>query len=140
MINDQDAYVYVIANLGDAGQPCFPTKVGVTKKPNQRFGVLQTASPRKLIRVAVYTVPNIGCARDVEQAFHDVKREHRLYGEWFSIDPIDAAISLALCIRAHFQVVIEADGTVGEHAGQLLEYLCRRAGLMLFPDLCRETI
>lgn len=94
----EDCFIYVIGTIRD-GNLCAPCKVGISANPNARVWALQTACPNELRLVRAYRVPNRNMALEIEDCFHGTQNDHRLRGEWFNLDPAQAAIILNLQIR-----------------------------------------
>jgi hypothetical protein len=93
-----DIHVYVIATIID-GKPVAPCKIGVSARPDGRVWALQTACPNELRLLCSFAMPNRKIANDVEGCFHHTRKDRRLRGEWFDLDPDYAATILKLQIR-----------------------------------------
>lgn len=87
MANSVDCFVYVIARMTDADGASTPVKVGISDDPISRLSNFQTAAPFRLALVKTFRMPSRKIARDVENMFHSTQARHRLYGEWFDIEP-----------------------------------------------------
>jgi hypothetical protein len=64
-------------------------KIGLSKKPKKRLGMLQTANPHKLLLLG--TIP--GTAVD-EALLHSKFAEYRLHGEWFKGEIIESILDI----------------------------------------------
>ena len=94
------AYIYVI-RAGEDG----PVKIGVATNPTLRITELQCGSWMDLSFVAVAAVIT-GLARTAENAAHHVAAEHRIRGEWFDLEPLEAVSAiLAGAAKAGVSVV-----------------------------------
>lgn len=94
-MKEEETRVYVICKEED-GTPVAPCKIGVTKYPGYRMQTFQTASPFKLCFYKSYLFPFREMAMHIEKAFHALHKEHCLHGEWFDMDPEEAAELLRL--------------------------------------------
>lgn len=83
---DTETFVYVMArkNADGLSGPC---KVGITSGLDGRLEQIRTASPFDVKLAAWFSFPTRSTAREVEHAFHAVKKELRLHGEWFDVEP-----------------------------------------------------
>lgn len=99
MNEPQDHYVYVICRI-DNGVMKAPVKIGMASSPKKRLKGLQTSSPFKIHQVVCFGCPNKEIARELERSFHQVKRKHRLHGEWFDLEPVMAVHLLCIAYRA----------------------------------------
>jgi hypothetical protein len=111
-------YVYIICHA-DGDGVAGPCKIGMTKALGSRLKTLQTGSPRRLILLGTIMWPYREFARDFEGALHEALAEHRLTGEWFNIDPHDAASVVACFARDALQVM----GVSGPRLGELCDKL-----------------
>lgn len=82
------AFVYVIRKASG------PIKVGMGADPRERLRALQTGSSEQLELVYACAVKS-NDANAVEFAAHDMMRNHRLSGEWFSVTPEMAVAAIA---------------------------------------------
>jgi hypothetical protein len=98
-MTEETHYVYIIGEIrGDkiAG----PVKVGISQTPFGRLSTIQTGNPRKLAVACAFAIPSRDIARTLERAFHYVKSDLRLEGEWFDMSIIDAVSAMCGNIRA----------------------------------------
>jgi ribosomal protein L37AE/L43A len=85
------AYIYIITAADHA------IKIGVARDPYARLDELQTGCPFKLGLYAKFKIANRKLALKYEHLAHRRLRYVRLNGEWFKIEPAQAA---ALITRA----------------------------------------
>lgn len=74
--------IYVI------GEKQGPVKIGISKEPLRRIGVLKKQSGREL--ECQFVTQATGNAGEIERQAHTHFAEHRMAGEWFMI-PFDVA-------------------------------------------------
>jgi len=72
-------YIYIV-QLGKGG----PFKIGVARNIDTRVKALQTGSHEKLYLLASIEYDTSGAAREMEKKLHDLYKNSRLEGEWFS--------------------------------------------------------
>lgn len=72
----KETYVYFITTVTHVGTYL---KIGVASNPFQRLNELQTANPMPL-KLISYTPGGM----EVEKVFHNIWKDHRRRGEWFS--------------------------------------------------------
>lgn len=87
-------HLYVMAAMRDDG-PGAPVKVGISNAPEKRLATINTASPFRVSLFRTFRLPNRNVAATLERMFHDVKKEHRLNGEWFQMEPTEAITGLS---------------------------------------------
>lgn len=106
--NGEDVYwVYVFAKDGPNGLEA-PVKVGITNSANSRLATIQTSCPFRIGMAYVFEVPNKEIAAHFERSFHRTQKSHRLHGEWFDIQPLDAI--QILCIGYRVMLELTSDG------------------------------
>ena len=98
---NRPVYVYVIAHQND-GDTHAPVKVGIAKNPIKRVETLQSGNPNKLVVAATFFTPSRDMAFEIEAAFHETMAARRLKGEWFSVAPREAALTLGAIIVGAF--------------------------------------
>lgn len=76
-------YTYFIVENEDCAE--WRIKIGFSKDPRKRIRELQTGSSRKLAIMGWIESRD----RSLESALHRKYEQHRLSGEWFSIEPAD---------------------------------------------------
>src|SRR5207249_616896 len=64
-------------------------KIGYSRKPLKRLGMLQTGNPHKLILLG-----SVAGTPDDEASFHSRFAQHRLEGEWFKGVIIEEVLSI----------------------------------------------
>lgn len=66
-------------------------KIGyTTRSPGERLAALQTGSPEPLEVLAVLAPASLAD----ERAIHRALAAHRLHGEWFDREPVEALVAL----------------------------------------------
>lgn len=86
------------------GREIGPVKIGVSRNPDKRIVEIQSGCPYPieiLYWVRARDRPN---AFELERDFHEVFRDKRLTGEWFSMNADDASDGLEMCFdtEQHF--------------------------------------
>jgi hypothetical protein len=109
------SYLYLICTMHADG-PSPPCKVGITNSPRQRLKTIQTGSPKPLLFYEVWSLhPERDLAKEMERLAHYMRRNDRLYGEWFSTNPEEYRQIIELCIRW------SAQSFAGEDAAYLID-------------------
>lgn len=98
MSNDCDHYLYVMAKW-EGKDPTSPVKIGISASPESRLLSIQTACPFPVRMICHLTAPSREIALAVEKCFHHTQKKHRLYGEWFDINPLHAVQLVVLAYR-----------------------------------------
>lgn len=94
-VSTRTAFVYVI------GETCNgPIKLGATDNPPKRLGELQVANPRELF---LYHSLQHPAAIDVEAWAQRRLRDRHIRGEWYDVNPAEAANLLAEAVTLHAQ-------------------------------------
>ena len=75
-------------------------KIGYSKKPQKRLGVLQTSSPYKLLLLG--TVPG---TPDDEVSYHGKFATYRLQGEWFKGEIIEEVLTIIANHKANMVIL-----------------------------------
>ena len=88
-----DTYVYIFATK-DGDEWRGPVKVGLTGNVAGRLAAIRTACPHNVGLFASLRLPSRDVARDLERCFHRVKKDTRMNGEWFDMEPRVAYESL----------------------------------------------
>jgi len=91
----ETTYIYIIAKKA-GGKFEAPVKVGFARNPEVRLQQFKTATPFPIGIFCCFAAPSRQHARDIESAFHHVKREQRTHGEWFDIPPEKAIVMMVL--------------------------------------------
>lgn len=94
-------YLYVVAAV-ENDLPVSPCKIGITGSLAGRLSSLQTGNPKKLEIIACLPIPERRVVEMIENALHEVFEQFRLIGEWFDINPVDAAIGACTVTREIF--------------------------------------
>lgn len=89
-----ETHVYLIAHVAPDGRYVAPVKIGFSMSPEKRLRSLQTGNPAKLGIVFSFLTPSAALAKQAESVFHEVCKEERLAGEWFSAPPKRALATL----------------------------------------------
>jgi len=91
-------YLYLICAIKgeEVSAPC---KVGISQNPAKRLKGLQTAYPYKLIIYELWDFSNRSEVLAGEELAHASLAEHRLSGEWFSIEPKEALFKITLWFK-----------------------------------------
>ncbi len=99
--NSMKCSVYVFAqvdySMDPEGRWVSPVKVGITGGDDMgpRLATIQTSCPFPIAIVASLQFPDRGAALEAERAFHTTHSKARTRGEWFAINPLDAASALS---------------------------------------------
>ncbi len=113
------AWLYVLAKkTGDTFER--PVKVGISKSPSNRLKAIQTSTPFKVDIFTYYECMCRDWSLQIEAAFHERHRDKHLHGEWFDIDPSDAA----LLIDAEFRLFLDRQGCNPELKKNILGRFC----------------
>lgn len=91
---------FVYAICGDEG----PVKIGITKDVAKRLSGLQTGHPHRLRVFFAAPMEDAVAARSVEKSCHARLSASRLSGEWFAIDPYEAAGVIQQIIAARAEL------------------------------------
>lgn len=127
--------LYIIATEKN-GKPSAPIKVGMSNNAEGRLRQLQTASPYKLILLHRFELPDREIAQSLESCFHGTQKEHRLSGEWFSLQP---AYALELmCLHIAFSLKTFTDLSDEEYE-TALEMCGERAAMKRVRELLSEA-
>ncbi len=94
-------FLYVIATKRN-GQWGSPIKVGVTHSLKRRLGAIRTGSPYPVTYFQFWKCGSRKIAEFMELAFHQLRGERRLSGEWFDVSPIEACCLIELYMRQAF--------------------------------------
>jgi hypothetical protein len=78
-IDEKDGFVYI---LREPKQGWW--KIGMSADPHRRFNDLKAARPDRLELVEYYNLGSLKLAHQMERHLHEVFRDSRLTGEWFS--------------------------------------------------------
>lgn len=96
---DDTCYIYLVAHKTPSGI-AGPVKVGITTNLDARIAQIQTGNPRPVVVAVYFAAPNRDIASVFERAFHVVKSDHRMTGEWFDMEPIEALYALVANIKS----------------------------------------
>lgn len=121
-------YLYMFCPFGRDSEPLRPVKIGITDNVRTRLASVQTGSHVRLEALAVFNTPNRDIARRMEGSLHQLYAEHRLEGEWFSIDPVEALERVCAELRGYFAHCASESGPGGLTADELSDAV----GLPLF--------
>lgn len=94
-------FVYLVAHRSVSAE-VGPVKVGFTKYPEKRLAALQTGNPSPLAIVFTFQSPSRETARLAEVVFHQVADAHRMSGEWFDMQPMEALNALT---KVHLGII-----------------------------------
>ncbi len=83
-------------------------KIGIAVDPNERVKALSTGSPFPLSVVEIFRV-EASLARSIERVAHHLLASKRLNGEWFDVEPDEAATAIRQAIESP-HLLIEAHG------------------------------
>ena len=97
-----ECFVYVIARLDECEKVRAPVKVGITTNPNERLGAIRTSSPHKVDFAWKFKFRSVSLAEKIEARFHRENSAHRLNGEWFDIDPLEAIRGVCAVVKSVF--------------------------------------
>lgn len=112
-------HVYIMC-LADGDGVKGPCKIGITSNLTRRLASFQTASHTKVVFLGSVLAGRREFARSVEGCIHELLAGKRTNGEWFDIEPHEAAGVLARIARMSFQQL--------GAAGSDLEDLCEKTG------------
>lgn len=97
-----------------------PCKIGITTSLASRIATLQTGSPTKIVFLGAVIMGDWKACRGFERILHTLLGSKRLSGEWFDIQPPEAATFLAHTCRMAFE-------QMGLTGGKL-EDVCEQSG------------
>ncbi|MGM4906279.1 GIY-YIG nuclease family protein [Tardiphaga sp. 866_E4_N2_1] len=103
-------YLYIISPFGRENEPLRPIKIGITGNMAARLASIQTGSHVKLRATMAINTPQREIARSFEAAFHAFYADHRLEGEWFDVDPIEAMCMFCVAFKDYFIRNCAGDG------------------------------
>jgi hypothetical protein len=115
---DKSRYLYVISTK-HAGEWGGPVKVGITRNLSSRLSSIKTGSAFPITYFNTWEMLD-GCAEFIEEAFHALQKDHKLFGEWYDLTPRQACVIIELYLQASF--VLSGVATAEEidrHAGPL---------------------
>jgi hypothetical protein len=95
--------VYLICFYGRDAEPLGPVKIGFTGNLVKREKAIQTTSPKRVITLAEFRVPERWIARTWESVLHKHFSEKRMAGEWFDLDPLYAMTESCRVLRLHLE-------------------------------------
>jgi hypothetical protein len=101
-------FVYLICHDID-GKLQGPCKIGISDNPQKRLGQVQNGNPRMLALAFTFHCWDRDWASRVEAAFHSVHRSHRMSGEWFNLDAVDALGGLVEVFSAGLRHIAKDD-------------------------------
>lgn len=78
----------------------FAIKIGISKNVEYRIAQLQTGCPLE-IKCSVWFLMSDNEARWIEGILHDLFRESRTHGEWFSVMPEEIIKKIFQLVEAH---------------------------------------
>ena len=90
---NKPCFVYVFGRDYD-GLIGGPVKIGISHDPEKRLRGFQTASAYRLTKICHVYAHDRMMARAVEATIHEDLAPHRMAGEWFDVDPLQAMRSL----------------------------------------------
>lgn len=93
-MKDIPHFVYLVS--AECDDPRGLVKVGISKNVEHRIGMIQTASPFRLVIEHSLQFPNRDAASMVERGFHHQFSDECSFGEWFRMVPRKALFMLAL--------------------------------------------
>jgi hypothetical protein len=96
-------YLYLLCTFGRESEPLRPVKIGITENVHARLASVQTGHHRRLHALGVFGTPNREIARKLERGFHEMYKSHRLEGERFDIDPIQALSDACKYFRFYYK-------------------------------------
>lgn len=100
-MSDNECCIYVIAKKLDDGKWSSPVKVGISKSPRKRLATIKTATPFPVDLIVYACIPTREIAVAIERCFHEVmEKTYTRHGEWFDMEPTQAAGNLFLAIGA----------------------------------------
>lgn len=118
-----EAYLYVVATL-HGEEWSAPIKVGFTTNLKERLRMVRTGCPYRATFFQIWEMGGVPAAKFIEGAFHHLQREHRLSGEWFSVDPRTACFLIEMYVRQSFVLSGAATPTeVDEELGGIANYI-----------------
>lgn len=88
-----DSFVYAICK-DDCGVLTAPVKVGITTNIKSRLKTLGTYCPFKIGICSAVKTPSHAIARELEDDFHQTFQHVHAHGEWFDMEPDEAAKQL----------------------------------------------
>lgn len=109
MMSEAHQYLYVIGAIED-NIPVAPCKIGITRSLNGRLASLQTGNPKKLEIISAVILPTREIVEIAEKVVHWQFEDFRLVGEWFDVNPVDAAIGVCTLCREIFLEIGLSDG------------------------------
>lgn len=112
-------YVYIFC-YEDGDSVKGPCKIGITKSLASRLAQVQTGSPHKIVFLGSLLLAPRELARDFERGLHEMLSTKRLHGEWFDLEPGQAAGLLAHLARMLFEGMAPSS--------EILEDLCHKSG------------
>jgi hypothetical protein len=95
--------VYLMCFNGRDAEPLGPVKIGFTGNLAKREKAIQTTSPKPVITLAEFRVPERWIARVWESLLHKHFADKRMAGEWFDLDPLYAMAESCRVLRVHLQ-------------------------------------
>lgn len=118
-MSDKPCHVYIMC-FADGDGVKGPCKIGTTTSLISRIAALQTGSPQRIVFLGAVIMGNRKHARGFEAILHTLLGKKRLSGEWFDIQPPEAASFLAHMSRMAFEEM----GV----SGSALEDICEKSG------------
>jgi hypothetical protein len=115
----KSCHVYIMC-LADGDGVKGPCKIGITSNLAVRLASLQTASHTKIVFLGSVLLGPRDLARSLEGCVHELLSGKRANGEWFDIEPHEAAGVLVRIARMSFEKL--------GAAGADLEDLCEKTG------------
>lgn len=112
-------HVYIMC-LADGDGVKGPCKIGITTNLASRLATLQTASHTKIVFLGSILMGPKHFARGFESVLHKLLAGKRTNGEWFDVEPHEAASVLAHIARMTFEQL----GCEGSR----LEDMCEKSG------------
>lgn len=114
----KSVHVYIICHGPNDGLSG-PVKVGMANDPHKRLASLQSGNPNRLCIWRTFPTPDREIARHIERGFHHVQRKKRLSGEWFDINPRQAAFLM----RMNFECAFHYRGVTGDLAEDAFRWM-----------------
>lgn len=80
-------------------------KIGFSTEPSKRIATLQTGCPEELLVVAIWE----GSQAD-EHAIHSALREHRINGEWFTVNAEETRAFIDSFLKTRRVTLVQTSG------------------------------